>query len=80
MLPLKGMRVIAVEQYGAGPFGTHVPGRPGRGGDQDRKPGRGGRTSGRSGGTASFWGRGTAISTRAFNRNKRSITLNLKAP
>ncbi len=22
MLPLKGVRVLAVEQYGAGPFGT----------------------------------------------------------
>ena len=36
--PLEDVRIIAVEQYGAGPVGQRAPGRPRRRGHQDRGP------------------------------------------
>src|SRR5207247_11374694 len=73
--PLAGVRVVAVEQYGAGPFGTmYLADRgaevikvedPATGGDISRyiPPGRAGTDS---------------LFFEAFNRGKRSIALDLK--
>ena len=80
MLPLQGVRILAVEQYGAGPFGTHAPRRPRRRGHQDREPRRrrrrrppraSARISSRQGDSQFF---------QTFNRNKKSLTLDLKHP
>lgn len=77
-LPLKGVRVLAVEQYGAGPFGTqHLADlgaeiikieNPLEGGDVGRKVG------------PFFFDEGDSHFHQSFNRNKKSITLNLKSP
>lgn len=75
--PLAGVRIIAVEQYGAGPFGTLYLSDLGAeivkiedprvGGDVSRyiPPGRAGTDS---------------LFFEAFNRGKRSLALDLKAP
>jgi crotonobetainyl-CoA:carnitine CoA-transferase CaiB-like acyl-CoA transferase len=74
--PLAGVRIVAVEQYGAGPFGTLYLADlgaeiikiedPGTGGDVSRyiPPGRVGTDS---------------LFFEAFNRGKRSIALDLKS-
>jgi succinate---hydroxymethylglutarate CoA-transferase len=77
-LPLHGMRIIAVEQYGAGPFGTqHLADlgaeivkieNPKEGGDVGRQVG------------PHFFGPGDSHFHQSFNRNKKSLTLDLKAP
>jgi len=75
--PLTGVRVVAVEQYGAGPFGSLILADlgadvvkiedPATGGDVGRyiPPGQADRTS---------------LFFEAFNRNKRSLALDLKSP
>ncbi|MGR3717512.1 MAG: CaiB/BaiF CoA transferase family protein [Thermohalobaculum sp.] len=75
-LPLTGITVLAVEQYGAGPFGTMLLGdlgaevikieNPAVGGDMARAVG------------PHFLPDGSSQFFHAFNRNKRSLTLNLK--
>src|SRR5258708_39626683 len=75
-LPLAGLRIIAVEQYGAGPFGTqHLADlgaevikieNPREGGDIGRQVG------------PHFFGPGDSHFYEAFNRNKKSIALDLK--
>ena len=77
-LPLRGVRIIAVEQYGAGPFGTqHLADlgaevikieNPAEGGDVGRLVG------------PYYFGPGDSHFYEAFNRNKKSLTLNQKAP
>ena len=77
-LPLAGLRVIAVEQYGAGPFGTSYLADLGAevikienhrdGGDVGRQVG------------PHFFGPGDSQFFQTFNRNKRSVTLDLKHP
>ena len=75
--PLAGLRIISVEQYGAGPFGSahladmgaeiikiEVPGT----GDNSRRSG------------PHFLGKNDSHFFQTFNRSKRSVTLNLKAP
>ncbi len=74
--PLHGMRIVAVEQFGAGPFGTlHLADLgadiirledPGTGGDVSRYMGPGQK------GTDSLY-------FDSFNRGKRSIVLDLKS-
>lgn len=76
--PLQGVTILAVEQYGAGPFGTMLLGdlgaevikieNPTEGGDVGRKVG------------PYFFGPNDSHFHQAFNRNKRSLTLNLKHP
>jgi crotonobetainyl-CoA:carnitine CoA-transferase CaiB-like acyl-CoA transferase len=78
MLPLAGQRIIAVEQYGAGPFGTMLLADLGaelikvesaqEGGDFGRRVG------------PYFFGPDDSEFFQSFNRNKRSITLNFRAP
>jgi crotonobetainyl-CoA:carnitine CoA-transferase CaiB-like acyl-CoA transferase len=75
--PLAGVRVVAVEQYGAGPFGTMYLADlgaeiikvedPASGGDVSRyiPPGQRGTDS---------------LFFESFNRNKRSVALDLKSP
>lgn len=79
-LPLEGVRILSVEQYAAGPYGTlflaqlgaevikieppSVPGR--RGGDTARGVG------------PHFLREGESLFFQAFNLNKKSLTLDLK--
>jgi crotonobetainyl-CoA:carnitine CoA-transferase CaiB-like acyl-CoA transferase len=75
-LPLAGLRVLAVEQYGAGPFGTSYLADLGAevikienhkdGGDVGRQVG------------PHFFGPGDSHFFQTFNRNKKSVTLDLK--
>jgi succinate---hydroxymethylglutarate CoA-transferase len=82
MLPLEGVRVLSVEQYGAGPFGSmyladmgaevikiEPPSGPaGPGGDMSRHTG------------PHMLPDNDSQFFQTFNRNKRSITLDLKHP
>lgn len=75
-LPLEGVRILAVEQYGAGPFGTqHLADlgaevikieNPLEGGDVGRAVG------------PHFFEPGDSHFFQSFNRNKKSVTLNIK--
>jgi succinate--hydroxymethylglutarate CoA-transferase len=78
MLPLEGIRIIAVEHYAAGPYGTlqladlgaeviKIENRAQKG-DPIRQMGPGGDL-----------GNLDSLSFQAFNRNKRSLTLDLKS-
>src|SRR5215475_2523866 len=77
-LPLSGVRIVSVEQYGAGPFGTqHLADlgaevikieNPHDGGDVGRAVG------------PHYFGPGDSHFYQSFNRNKKSITLDLKKP
>jgi crotonobetainyl-CoA:carnitine CoA-transferase CaiB-like acyl-CoA transferase len=79
MLPLEGLRILSVEQYGAGPWGTQYLAdigaevikieNPADGGDMAR--GVGPYFIGDGDGT------GDSLFYQTFNRNKRSLTLNL---
>jgi succinate---hydroxymethylglutarate CoA-transferase len=75
MLPLAGLRVLAVEVYGAGPFGSaHLADlgaevikiEPREGGDMSRSVG------------PSFLGEHDSVFFQSLNRNKKSIALDLK--
>jgi crotonobetainyl-CoA:carnitine CoA-transferase CaiB-like acyl-CoA transferase len=76
-LPLQGIRILAVEQYGAGPFATqHLADlgaevikieNPREGGDIGRQVG------------PYFFGPNDSQFYEAFNRNKKSIALDLKS-
>lgn len=75
--PLEGVRILAVEQYGAGPFGTLYLADLGAEIIKIEDPGAGGDVSryippGRSGTDSLFF--------EAFNRGKRSLALDLKVP
>ena len=78
MLPLSGLRVIAVEQYGAGPFGSMMLADLGAEVIKIENPAEGGDVS-RSVGPH-FFPDGDSHFYQAFNRNKKSLTLNLKHP
>ena len=78
MLPLAGVRIIAVEQYGAGPFGSMLLGDLGAEVIKIENPAEGGDV-GRAVGPH-FFGPGDSQFFQAFNRNKRSLTLDLKHP
>lgn len=77
-LPLNGLRVLAVEQYGAGPFGTQHLADLGAEVIKVENPADGGDV-GRAVGPY-FFGPGDSHFHEAFNRNKKSITLDLKQP
>ena len=76
-LPLEGVRIVAVEQYGAGPFGTqHLADlgaevvkieNPADGGDVGRIVG------------PYYFEPGDSHFFQSFNRNKKSVTLDLKS-
>lgn len=75
-LPLDGLRVVAVEQYGAGPFGTQHLADLGAEVIKVENPSDGGDV-GRAVGPY-FFAPGDSHFHESFNRNKKSITLDLK--
>lgn len=77
MLPLAGMTVIAVEQYGAGPFGTMFLGDLGADVIKIETPNDGGEIGRKVG--PYYFGDNNSHFFQSFNRNKRSMTLNLKS-
>ncbi|HYD76506.1 CoA transferase, partial [Ramlibacter sp.] len=77
-LPLEGLRIVAVEQYGAGPFGTQHLSDLGAEVIKIENPKDGGDV-GRAVGPY-FFGPGDSHFHQSFNRNKKSMTLDLKAP
>jgi crotonobetainyl-CoA:carnitine CoA-transferase CaiB-like acyl-CoA transferase len=75
-LPLAGTRILSLEQYGAGPYGTMMLAQlgaeviklePPRGGDSSRGTG------------PHFLGADDSLFYQTFNLNKRSLTLDLKS-
>jgi crotonobetainyl-CoA:carnitine CoA-transferase CaiB-like acyl-CoA transferase len=78
MLPLEGVRVIAVEQYGAGPFGSMQLADLGAEVIKIENPAEGGDMARRVG--PFFLGPDDSHFFQSFNRNKRSVTLDLKKP
>lgn len=77
-LPLEGVRIVAVEQYGAGPFGTQHLADLGAEVIKVENPAEGGEV-GRSVGPY-FFEKGDSHFYQSFNRNKKSIALDLKNP
>lgn len=75
-LPLAGLRVVAIEQYGAGPWGTSYLADLGAEVIKVENPADGGDV-GRNVGPH-FFGPGDSQFFQTFNRNKKSLTLNLK--
>ena len=76
-LPLAGTRILSVEQYGAGPYGTMflaqlgaevIKLEPPKGGDSSRQAG------------PFLLGADDSLFYQTFNLNKRSLTLDLKSP
>ena len=77
-LPLAGLRVIAVEQYGAGPFGSMQLADMGAEVIKIENPHTGGDIARKSG--PFFLGDNDSEFFQTFNRNKKSLTLDLKKP
>ena len=75
MLPLEGVRVLAVEQYGAGPFGTMFLGDQGAEVIKIENPNDGGDMS-RDVGPYFFTAEDSEF-YHSYNRNKKSLTLDL---
>jgi succinate---hydroxymethylglutarate CoA-transferase len=78
MLPLAGVRVLAVEQYGAGPFGTMFLADQGAEVIKIENPTDGGDMSRAVG--PHFFAPGDSQFFHTFNRNKKSLTLDLGRP
>ena len=75
MLPLEGVRVLAVEQYGAGPFGTLFLADQGAEVIKIENPTDGGDMARDVG--PYFVGERDSLFFQSFNRNKKSVTLDL---
>ena len=78
MLPLTGVRVLAVEQYGAGPFGTMFLADQGAEVIKIENPLDRGDMSRAVG--PHFFAPGDSEFFHSFNRNKKSLTLDLSRP
>jgi succinate---hydroxymethylglutarate CoA-transferase len=78
VLPLTGVRVLAVEQYGAGPFGTMFLADQGAEVIKIENPNDGGDMSRAVG--PYFFAPGDSEFFHSFNRNKKSLTLDLSRP
>ena len=78
MLPLNGVRVLAVEQYGAGPFGSMFLADQGAEVIKIENPNDGGDMSRAVG--PYFFAPGDSEFFHSFNRNKKSLTLDLSRP
>ena len=78
MLPLNGVRVLAVEQYGAGPLGTMCLADQGAEVIKIENPNDGGDMSRAVG--PHFFAPGDSEFFHSFNRNKKSLTLDLGRP
>lgn len=77
-LPLAGVTVLAVEQYGAGPFGTMLLGDLGADVIKIENPHVGGDVGRHVG--PYYFDKLDSYFYQSFNRNKRSLTLDLKQP
>jgi crotonobetainyl-CoA:carnitine CoA-transferase CaiB-like acyl-CoA transferase len=77
-LPLDGVTILAVEQYGAGPFGSMLLADLGAEVIKIENPGEGGEMSRHVG--PHFHAPGDSHFYQSFNRNKRSIGIDLKQP
>ncbi|MGI9423291.1 MAG: CaiB/BaiF CoA transferase family protein [Hyphomicrobiaceae bacterium] len=77
--PLQGVRIISVEQYGAGPFGTMQLADLGAEIIKIENAGEGGDVGRQVRHPDDPLPVGDSMFHQAFNRNKRSITLNLKS-
>ena len=75
-LPLVGVRIVSVEQYGAGPFGSMLLADLGAEVIKIENPSEGGDV-GRAVGPH-FFAAGDSQFFHAYNRNKKSVTLDLK--
>ena len=75
-LPLRGVRILSFEQYGAGPFGTQQLADMGAEIIKIENPAEGGDVGRLVG--PHYFGPGDSHFHEAFNRNKKSLTLNLK--
>jgi len=81
-LPLAGLKVLAFEQYGAGPFGTQFLADLGAEVIKVESPAEGGDMA-RAVGPHFLDAEGSSSASlffQAFNRNKKSITLDLSKP
>ena len=78
MLPLSGVRVLAIEQYGAGPFGTMFLADQGAEVIKIENPNDGGDMSRAVG--PYFFAPGDSEFFHSLNRNKKSLTLDLGRP
>ena len=81
-MPLAGLKVLAFEQYGAGPFGTQFLADLGAEVIKVEAPADGGDMA-RTVGPHFLEAEGASDASlffQAFNRNKRSITLDLSKP
>lgn len=76
-LPLSGVRIIAVEQYGAGPYGTQLLADLGAEVIKIENPGTGGDVSRFV--SPHLIGEQDSQFFQTFNRNKKSLTLDLKS-
>ena len=76
--PLSGLRVITVEQYGAGPYGSMQLADLGAEVIKIENPGESGDMARRVG--PHFLAPNDSYFFQSFNRNKRSVTLDLKKP
>jgi len=77
-LPLAGIRIVAVEQYGAGPYGSMYLADLGAEVIKIENPTVGGDVSRANG--PFFLGEGDSEFFQTFNANKKSFALDLKAP
>ena len=77
-LPLSGIRIVSVEQYGAGPWGTSYFSDLGAEVIKVENPAENGEVGRHVG--PHFFGPGDSQFFQTFNRNKKSIGLDLKHP
>ncbi|MFM2045267.1 MAG: hypothetical protein RLY86_3843 [Pseudomonadota bacterium] len=77
-LPLAGVRIIAVELYGAGPYGTQLMADLGADVVKVENPATGGDVSRATG--PHFLGKDDSQFFQTFSKGKSSIALDLKAP
>ncbi len=75
--PLDGVRILAVSQFGAGPFGTQVLADLGADIIKVEDPGVGGDSARY---VPPFQGEADSPYFQSFNRGKRSVSLNLRHP
>jgi crotonobetainyl-CoA:carnitine CoA-transferase CaiB-like acyl-CoA transferase len=78
MRPLEGVRILAVEQYGAGPYGTQLLAELGAEVIKIENPATGGDVSRATG--PYFLGDDDSQFFQTFSRGKKSVALDLKAP
>jgi crotonobetainyl-CoA:carnitine CoA-transferase CaiB-like acyl-CoA transferase len=75
--PLDGLRILAVSQFGAGPFGTQMLADLGADVVKVEDPGVGGDSARY---VPPFQGKADSPYFQSFNRGKRSVSLNLRHP